>query len=849
MKVYREWAAGVKESDYSLIQYGKHIFQSNTNKEIVYEFCNKIPNIILKIENYKKGKGSLEENLLLKGPEYGENRFFKMRLSGSWRVVVLAEDNEEILTIVCVVDHDAQMERIKRWAKAHPKEKAKDNSYIEGYVRKSIDDFLRNAYALKSQKNKCTVKQFRTIFNSDINFNLDQEQRLAAETSTSNNVRNVIVVGNAGSGKSTVGVVWLEKQPEIQKKKLYLTMSRNLVKTYENNHKEQNILYKNMDMPLLPEIRYASIFDYMKEIAKSSDLFTSCKFLNPEASFREFKKVYKDLVDRRNPRLKKEDAFLYWREIHGLIKGAIKDREQLDDPNESIVDYLSEGDYIKIAAKHNSKLIGSNESVSNRLNIKDIKFVLQAYKKYLEENHYLDDNDLASILVKYKDEFTYDKVDMAFIDESQDLTEKQIYALMSVLSTCEQKLIASDRCQIIRPTFYNTGYMQQILENVTKSNKRPVVYYLNNNYRSSNSIKRLQNDLVLELSKHQKLKYEELNQVPLSKDEQNTEIVPIWIHDNEDNRKILMEILSDMEDGRLHRIYANSDKENELDVVGCKGISLPSVLLWRVFVDFARNVSEYDQMAWDAFYVGVTRAEKYLIILEPKDTLVGKFLEKTDTVVGCKDLKDYIDNRICDEMITWSQYILNILSGISFDEIIASAEEMFENEKYIQAEEIYRAHEKKDKKFKWLADCCHALYCTYECKYREALMYYGKLDRKIEDVRFSYVSEGLADILESGDVEPDDLLICKLMLLYDENYKNGYYANIDSLNEICDEYKQISGCNNDINCLIKSLCDEYPLIRSRIKSWMEDIAIMLDMKIEKFNESIAELYMEGNNHA
>ncbi len=830
MMAFEDWAGTLEqEMPFSFVQYGKKLLPVNAPNEIVEQFCRQFPAFVQLITAGQKEGRLPKPHSVLSGAEFGGWRFYKLRISGNWRAIFFADGGT--LTVVCVENHDRNITRLRRWCRGvhgDPGSVARR----AGYVTKPLGEFLRFVYAMQEDEKSCTVRQFRTVFNEETDFNLDTKQQNAVDLQMRKNVHDIVVIGNAGSGKSTVGMVWLESQPFVKKCRLYLTMSRPLVEEYSRCHKEQNDWRAERGIPLRPEIRYVTVFDYLKEIAGLLSE-KEVRFLDPEESYREFRRVYE------RTRLKKEDVYRYWREIHGLVKGAVYDRDDIT-PGESRIHYpLDQASYEKSRYYHLAGHLRGEGCQGRVLPIKEIFRLYKMYEQHLESQGYKDDNDLAVYIYNNMERIRnvelFQEAELAFVDECQDLTENQMLTVFNLLSSCEQRLVASDRCQIVRPTYYDTGFMQQILEATTgaghqgKTRKQT----LNYNYRSGEKIIALQNLLVERLKDFLTLSCEEREPVQPGQDEEmgrRDSVKPVWVYDTPENEKALRALVNELPEGAIVPIFAqpHSSHQEDLDIVACKGLTLTSVLLWNIFRDVSNSVTEQDPMAWDFFYVGITRAERFLFILEPEDSKAGTFLRNLPqgALEVCRDMRQPRPRKES----SWSDYIAEQLKGISLEELIQQAYDLYKNKNYLQAGKIFREHAESSEEYREMEACCYARFAAEEQQYEEALLQYGSLERLNDEAR-----DGLEELLENM-LEPRLALAARLMLMPDEEMNDDGYYDPGSLNKLFDEYRRQAGKDMDVNEQLQALGTSHPLVRRKINAWLGVTAARLDDRINRLDE-------------
>ena len=117
--------------------------------------------------------------------------------------------------------------------------------------------------------------------------------------------------------------------------------------------------------------------------------------------------------------------------------------------------------------------------------------VFQEYQHWLTENGYYDDNDLARALVSAQ---TGEKYGFIVVDEVQDLTEMQLYALFCACEHPGNMVFSGDIHQVINPTYYSEDRIKKLYYMHTDY-PGVRIEALKKNYRSQDKIVNLANSL------------------------------------------------------------------------------------------------------------------------------------------------------------------------------------------------------------------------------------------------------------------------------------------------------------------------------------------------------------------
>lgn len=843
METYEEWLGNPDDLDrFQEIQYEKKLFPASAPPEIIYQFCKGLPKQLQEFQ-LSLLNGTTNKHIR-KFAGKSDIYIIKMRINDNWRAVMLLRDH--LLTLLMVTDHDSQADAIERKFTGAAFARLQDRIGREknGLVMKPMHEFLHLCYIFFNRgRSKCTANAFKKAFNSEVDYILDRNQKRTVDTVNNTTITNVIVIGNAGAGKSTAGLIWLTKYPDRKAKRLYLTMSDLLADTYQNKYHRANSLREQMGLPQLPAITFHTVFGFMADTARRF-VDEGSGLLTPEQSFQVFGEAMREAgEDARTSfcRTLSENAglkYLYWREIHGIIKGSLIDRA-LGTPDFTLSSPLGKKAYEAAARRHREKMARKFKRVEGETYIRREKLfdVFHVYQRYLKQHQMLDDNDIARIVFEHKDEIEQQQLDigadLAFVDECQDMTELQLLALFTLLGECKQRYIASDRCQIVRPTYYYTGFMQQLLEASAKQHQqvRSMRYTLNDNYRSTNAIKRLQNQFLTQMESYHNLTVEEKQHVPLNEDEDpaNSGNI-IWIYDTPKNRKSLQKIQEKLPAGYLFPIYANPQKRprRTMDVVSCKGVSLLSVALLGVFEEASRYVGTEDPMAWDFLYVGLTRAERNLIIVERPDNPAGEFLSRCDGIA----VYDRLDGR--------EQELQDILMGVSADDIIDEAYRLYQNANYLQAADIFSEYMSESEEYAQMVEICLGMSEAQDMNYSAALDHFIQLHQMDPDRGNEFFQKLRAE----HSLDAYQTLRMNIIGLSDEHYQDGLYCHSNGLMDIYDEYQHHTKNPKPLKQILESLDGTDDRVLPYLDDWYEQTMQRLQDELKELAGQ-AEEYTKG----
>lgn len=673
------------------IQFDKHIFR-HVPAAYQERFRRTFAKRLIKMQKIFSGEARAAGNDFKFVAGRNKRRVFKRRV-GDHRLSMVYKDG--ILTLLALSSHDRQMADIR---------KLKGKSI--GYVYYDTADFLRQLSSWPEQGRKHHLS-FGDYLATPTHFVFDDDQKAAMESAK--RAENLSVIGNAGAGKSVIGLKWLRqelRQPHHDA--LYLTMSENLVYTLSFEFEKEQ-LEDGKVLPSKAEIR--TTFDFLRAAVKAiHPEIPETQLLNAAQSYEAFSAFWAEHVDwtqfwhRKDPDFARQTEEMTrlaaWREIHGIIKGAVP--EDIDYGRlQKIREALSPAEY-QDRLRREKKASRSTvlwETVLYR--------VYERYQQYLHRHHLFDDNDMARLLLKSTKhhEYPYGAV---FVDECQDLTQRELLAIFHLLSGTRHKRMASDRCQMVQPTYFDEGWMRTTSNaydraqghHVEASGLRP--RFLHYNYRSSRSIIDFQNYLVryFRTAGLLTLRQDEMHEItvpPMTMQGMR----PVWVAAGEKNRRLLIDELwrkvpqSDLqtifafEGARGRQDFPLTEEDAVTDILHCKGMEYPSVLLYDVLSETGGNPA----MAWKYFYVGATRGNACLIIYE-EDAVPGtKIYEFLEDAV-CEGLIDYADDltgKADYGEMTWLSYLYQGVRENVAENRLETAEHALNFGQYDLALRIYEA--------------------------------------------------------------------------------------------------------------------------------------------------------------
>lgn len=407
------------------------------------------------------------------------------------------------------------------------------------------------------------------------------------------------IAGSAGSGKSTIT---LRKLLNLEKNYKFYNISKILYLTSNKYLKDNS---------------FEQYLEFRKECKEIAEFFTLKEFIrqNLQISSKqivEFNK-FKEFFIFSYPNRKKFNLSIeeIYSEINGIIKGLMI-KGNADNWNRDLTQHsISLEDYLNLSSKY------STLDRESRIFFYE---VCKKYNQWLKNNNLFDLNDLSLKLLKKNIQF-----DFIIIDEIQDLTELQIFTLTSLVKNKENLFLAGDIHQMINATFFNFERMKNLF--YSKYNKKVNIKILSKNYRSCKKIVDLANYFAkLRNSYIGNLGNDDYKEISIQKDgevnltgvnfsllekAQNDANTAIVVPDNKTKADLLEQLQN------KHRVFSIQEiKGLEYNNIICYNLSSTYKLQWEKIFSKATKHDQKYRKYFNIFYVGITRAQENLIIME-----------------------------------------------------------------------------------------------------------------------------------------------------------------------------------------------------------------------------------------
>lgn len=327
------------------------------------------------------------------------------------------------------------------------------------------------------------------------------------------------------------------------------------------------------------------------------------------------------------------------------------DREKILNDIKKIKKQLKQGRFASpFISKEIYLSLEDEDCIFSREDRNQIYTITEKYQEWLENDNKFDENDLVrSMLMTLEKGKVRPIYDYIMVDEVQDLSELQIYLLLSLKknkASYNEFFFSGDIHQMINPTYFSFSRLRMPFHycHVEKE-----LQLLEKNYRSQENIVHLSNKIG-QLCKTFIGAKDNFNAIPL----QSAGNVPFWLMPSTENRQQLFSTLqrkdrkyaiivvpNDAEKkrikeeiGSVERVFTVQEiKGLEYDYVVCVNMLTPFLNEWQDIVEGRGKKNAKYRYYFNIFYVALTRARRNLCIYEdnskhPLLLHIGDFLQQ-----------------------------------------------------------------------------------------------------------------------------------------------------------------------------------------------------------------------------
>lgn len=604
--------------------------------------------ILEKIEGFEK---VLLENKPLKDIPKGYwirnvkgTNIYKFRVNSGDRILFRYEniDGKDNIVFLNYCSHDKQI-RVARTINEDINIidlKINKDEYIEDDFDKEIEEYIKSEEYAWLDKIKENIIEDEYISLSIDEDNLKDMNYLSLEQydCLKNVNKPTFVLGCAGSGKTMIAKQKIIMNNTNSINTAYVTCSNLLVEKIKTMCVELGI--KNTD-----NIKYYTLRDLCLEILsidKDKIIIEYDDFINWVTLNRKLKDI--DL----NPRE-------VWVEINSKIKGSTY--------GHVLNNMISEKEYLQL----------NSQSYDIKIK-KSIYKIAFSYQNWLITHNYLDDNDLAYMIVEYSKHNKIDKFDYIIYDEVQELSQRQLMIFPLLVSKLNNLMILGDLNQSINIDKFDIPYLKNIIyENKAKLDEK----FIFKNYRNGEGIINWLN----ELHKIKNSRFKSVGKILEQGEEAIKEgVIPNILHNIKESRKIfdkvdkssksVIIVLDKFEREQLEKSGYRVGRVFTIDEI--RGLEYDNVYCYDFMSSFSRiwdfiikENTKHDSIYaiyFNIIYIATTRAKKQLCFIESEKTELEKRMScylnevknietSTKDIYETKDVNEWIlEARKLEEM-------------------------------------------------------------------------------------------------------------------------------------------------------------------------------------------------------
>lgn len=219
---------------------------------------------------------------------------------------------------------------------------------------------------------------------------------------------------------------------------------------------------------------------------------------------------------------------------------------------------ILKSDYLRLGSKE------SVFSVEERNCIYDIAI---KYQKWIHDEGFFDDNDLAGIMICAIEKGEIEKFDYIVVDEVQDLTELQIFCVSRLVNNLNDITFAGDIHQIVNPTYYRNDRLKTLYYLAGKEIKEAP---LTKNFRIQRSIIEMSN-IMGDIRKKYIAKEKDITEQHIAALKDGN--IPFYLAPKGNNLKEMLTSLS----SRVNTYIIISDEKDRIQLEEISETQLPNI--------------------------------------------------------------------------------------------------------------------------------------------------------------------------------------------------------------------------------------------------------------------------------
>ncbi len=817
---FEAWTGNTEEfSQLEYIQYSRGLFPRKMPSSCLHTFFTQLPQ---HLRDFQARITEQDKDSFVRGSHDEGYYTDEIDLGEGWLLFVIYRRGR--LTLLSASSDEDVQARLRSSA-ARQEWTTRYGEEVEGFYQKRLQDFLRLAHIyMVRHRRTCKPETFQAVFESRLSYILDTVQLEAVEASDDDAVLNIFLSGSTGTGKSTAGLRWLTDHPGKSGSRLGLLFSETQRSRCEEWLEHEQRVCRKSGGEELPHVRLERWIDYLMTYAapyRGRGMYA----LNPQESYGVFYEICKNLPPvfwKAIPGEGQMDKeFFLWGEIHGFIKGALFYRNPAGG---KVSEPLNRQQYIELKSFYKGR--GNGAELSGQI-VTALYRIYDRYEEYLASHHFLDDNDVARLILRNLEEIRkredFQTYELIFLDDCQELTQIQLQAFFSLADGCDQKFMTMDRCQMMQPTLFHLGFTQQMAERQGEGQERRFSerYRLLKHYRSLLELVRFRGSILDEMKHFHQLKEEDLLPADFAGHDLREGHLPLWITDTEENRENLGKLITEFREGQVYVLHARPLRAAErdgknfcLEEYRGTGLSAP-VLLWNMFTEAAEYVSR--AQAWEYFYMGASCPEKYLLLLEPEGGEIGTFLEgvwERGIIEKCTSLPGP-----ASDGCSWLEKLRARIPEIADTSVMDRAYDLYLNDDYEGALSLYRQYPEHPGADEQCMICFGKL-AEEDRDYALALEWYIGLGRISHEADWS-----IRELQENPGLPPEVRFASELYYL--KFSKDPGNRSADALKKLYGNYRENQGTLN-LKELLDNVLGRYPDLQSRLEGWTRDVCQNMD---------------------